>query len=381
MMKGIILFFSLIYILYLLYEFQHNKRIRDSFVHVIHVNGTRGKSSTSRLIDAALRGGKYRVFCKTTGSSPRTIDVFGVEKPIIRKGSPNIKEQIGILKEAARQGADILIIECMAVKPELQHIAQNKILNSDISVVTNVRRDHLEEMGPTLKDIAISLGNVMPKKGYFITAERRFIDYYRKLGRKSDTKVYLAEDLDEDYGIDFKENVSIALEVCKIMGIDRETAIERMRNYKKDPGVLKTYRLYRKEDIEIFFVNGFAINDPDSILMIYGYLQDMNLFKNKKLILLVNNRGDRGDRVRQHIRVISEITPDYIWITGNYSKIMKKNLIRNGISEDRISIIDDYRLMEIQDIRDDTIIFAIGNIVGHGEKIIQYIEGIGEEYV
>jgi hypothetical protein len=60
---------------------------------------------------------------------------------------------------------------------------------------------------------------------------------------------------------------------------------------------------------------------------------------------------------------------------------MKKNLIRNGIFEDRVSIVDDYRLMEIQDIRYDTIIFAIGNIVGHGEKIIQYIEGIGEEYV
>ncbi len=171
-MNGIILLFSTIYIIYLFYESYENKKIRSSFKHIIHVNGTRGKSSTSRLIEAALRGGEYRVFCKTTGTSSRTIDVFGVEEPINRRGSPNIKEQIKILKEAAKQKADIVVIECMAVKPELQYIAQNKILNADISIVTNVRRDHLEEMGPTLKDVAISLGNIMPKNGHFITAEK-----------------------------------------------------------------------------------------------------------------------------------------------------------------------------------------------------------------
>ena len=380
-MNGIILLFSTIYIIYLFYESYENKKIRSSFKHIIHVNGTRGKSSTSRLIEAALRGGEYRVFCKTTGTSPRTIDVFGVEKPITRRGSPNIKEQIKILKEAAKQKADIVVIECMAVKPELQYIAQNKILNADISIVTNVRRDHLEEMGPTVKDVAISLGNVMPRNGCFITAEKKFIDYYTKIGEKLGTKVYLAEDLDWDYGIDFKENVSIALEVCKILGIDKDTAIERMKKYKKDPGVLKTYKLKTENHKDIFFVNGFAINDPDSILIIYDYLQKKELFKNKNLILLVNNRGDRGYRVQQHIEVISKIRPDMVWITGGYKRFMKRDIIRIGIPEDNVFITNDYRLTKINSLKEDFVIFAIGNMVGHGEKIIEYIEGISEEHV
>lgn len=380
-MNGIILLFSTIYIIYLFYESYENKKIRSSFKHIIHVNGTRGKSSTSRLIEAALRGGEYRVFCKTTGTSPRTIDVFGVEKPITRRGSPNIKEQIKILKEAAKQKADIVVIECMAVKPELQYIAQNKILNADISIVTNVRRDHLEEMGPTVKDVAISLGNIMPKNGHFITAEKRFIDYYTKIGEKLGTKVYLAEDLDWNYGIDFKENVSIALEVCKILGIDKGIAIERMKKYKKDPGVLKTYKLKTENHKDIFFVNGFAINDPDSILIIYDYLQKKELFKNKNLILLVNNRGDRGYRVQQHIEVISKIRPDMVWITGGYKRLMKRDIIRIGIPEDDVFITNDYRLTKINSLKEDFVIFAIGNMVGHGEKIIEYIEGISEEHV
>lgn len=380
-MEIIILMLSLIYILYLVYEDRENKKNRDSFVHVIHINGTRGKSSTSRLIEAALRGGEYRIFCKTTGSSPRTIDVAGKERIIHRRGRPNIKEQIGILKEAARQKADIVIIECMAVRPELQYIAQNRILNADISVVTNVRRDHLEEMGPTLKDVAIALGNVMPRNGHFITADKRFIEYYSELGQRFNTEVHLAEDLEEDYGIDFKENVSIALEICKILGVDRDIAIKRMRKYNRDPGVLKAYRLELKENREILFVNGFAINDPDSILMIYEYLQKKGLFKEKKLILLVNNRGDRGYRVKQHMEVISKIAPDMLWITGGYKRFMRRYMLRLGIPEDDILIVDDYRLHEINGVEENSIIFAIGNLVGHGEKIIEYIEGIGEEYV
>ena len=43
---------------------------RAALRHVVHVNGTRGKSTVCRLIDAGLRAGGVRVFCKTTGTDP-----------------------------------------------------------------------------------------------------------------------------------------------------------------------------------------------------------------------------------------------------------------------------------------------------------------------
>ena len=44
----------------------------------IHVNGTRGKSSVTRLISAGLREAGFAVLGKTTGSDPRILDLAGI---------------------------------------------------------------------------------------------------------------------------------------------------------------------------------------------------------------------------------------------------------------------------------------------------------------
>ena len=46
----------------------------------IHVNGTRGKSSVTRLISAGLRSNGRRVFAKTTGTKARMIYVDGRDR-------------------------------------------------------------------------------------------------------------------------------------------------------------------------------------------------------------------------------------------------------------------------------------------------------------
>lgn len=380
-MEWAIIFFAIIYLLYLIYEQYEGKRNRDKFIHVIHVNGTRGKSSTTRLIDAGLRGGDYKIFSKTTGSSPMTIDVGGKEKLIKRRGRANIKEQFAIMRQAVKEGADILVIECMAVKPELQYLAQNKILRADISIVTNARRDHLEEMGPSLDDVAISLGNVMPTKGRFITADENYFDLYKEMGKEKDSQVILAENYENNHDIDFPDNLAIALEVCKILGINRDIAISRMKNYKKDPGVLKTYLINNTKNKEIYFINGFAINDSDSIEIIYNHIKSLAYTKGKDFILLINNRMDRGNRARQHIEMICSLQFDKIWIVGSYRGFMKRSLVKRAIKEDKISIGIKDMGQEINSLGKDSIIFAIGNLVGNGQRIINHIKEIGEEYV
>ncbi len=145
----------------------HTARIaRKKLAHVVHVNGTRGKSTVSRLIEAGLRAGGLRVFCKTTGTDPMTIDVNGCEQPIRRRGKANIKEQITILRRAAAQDAQVLVVECMAITPEFQQASQHDILRADIGVITNVRRDHTDVMGDTLPQIAEALCHTVPRGGY-----------------------------------------------------------------------------------------------------------------------------------------------------------------------------------------------------------------------
>ena len=60
----------------------------------IHINGSRGKSSVTRLIAAGLRAGGLKTLAKTTGTAPRIIDENGKDKVIHRLRSASIGEQV-----------------------------------------------------------------------------------------------------------------------------------------------------------------------------------------------------------------------------------------------------------------------------------------------
>ena len=145
------------YLLYLLYENRRARTDRQALQHVIHVNGIRGKSSVSRLIDAGLRAGGWSVLTKTTGTCPAVIGVDGEEIPLRRYGPANIREQLATLRRAVRAQAEVLVLECMAVLPEYQQLCEERMLRADIAVITNVRLDHTEEMGATTDEIAEAL--------------------------------------------------------------------------------------------------------------------------------------------------------------------------------------------------------------------------------
>src|SRR5215475_2828380 len=157
----------------------HNRRLLSIPTRVL-VNGIRGKSSITRLCAGAIRGGGKVVVGKTTGTAARFIYPDGTEEPVYRKfGLANIVEQIGIVRRAAMYHPDALVIECMAVMPALQEINQQKLIQSTIGVLCNVRADHLAEMGPTLTDVARSLSRSMPVGGVCVTAERAHLRVLR----------------------------------------------------------------------------------------------------------------------------------------------------------------------------------------------------------
>src|SRR5712691_4535149 len=71
---------------------RHRRHLRAVPVR-IHVAGTRGKSTTTRLIAAGLRAGGRRVVAKTTGSQPRLILPDGSEAAWPRRGPASVREQ------------------------------------------------------------------------------------------------------------------------------------------------------------------------------------------------------------------------------------------------------------------------------------------------
>ena len=87
----------------------HQKRIYSIPIR-IHINGTRGKSSVTRLVGAALREGGIRTITKVTGTYPRLILENGCEVSIYRKASANIIEQLSIIKFASKRKAEAIVM-------------------------------------------------------------------------------------------------------------------------------------------------------------------------------------------------------------------------------------------------------------------------------
>ena len=138
-------------------EFKLHQRALSSIPLRIHVNGTRGKSSVTRLVAAGLREGGLKTFAKTTGTAPRVIDSNGLDRIIHRLRLPSIGEQVRLIDYFSKENPDAIVMECMAVQPQYQWISEHQMVKSHIGVITNVRPDHLDEMGPTEKDVAMSL--------------------------------------------------------------------------------------------------------------------------------------------------------------------------------------------------------------------------------
>ena len=167
----------------------------------IHVNGTRGKSSVVRLIAAGLRAGGFKTFAKTTGTIPRIINEKGEDVELHRLRSASIGEQIKLIRYFGKQEPEALVIECMAVNPQYQWISEHRIVKSTLSVITNVRKDHVDEMGVSNNEIAYSLSNTIPFNSKVITSEQKVSYPFEDIARKRNSSLIIANnnDIDNEY--------------------------------------------------------------------------------------------------------------------------------------------------------------------------------------
>ncbi|PJZ46456.1 poly-gamma-glutamate synthase PgsB [Leptospira brenneri] len=389
------LFFLIILILLLYYTFEyflHNRTIKK-FKHRIHVNGTRGKSSVTRLIRSGLSSTGISVFAKTTGTMARMIFPDGSEESITRFGKPSILEQIKILKKAEQSGAEIVVLECMALEPRYQWASEGQILKSDIGVLTNIREDHLEVMGPDLVDVAKSLLSACPVNGTLIVGQIEFTSLVLKVCEDRNTNAILVNENSDDSITDeemakfsyweHKENVNLALKVCEVLGVNRKQALEAMWKVTPDPGALSvsTIHFFGKE---FLYANAMAANDPNSTKYIWSSVIE-RYPQYKKRYILFHTREDRPERSHQLTKEFANWEGyDAVILIGTstslafkylkaYSKkdipiFVWEHLSLDGIFESLLSILPKQSL-----------VFGIGNIVGLGMDLSLYLKNRSEQ--
>ncbi len=300
----------------------HQKRLSNIPIR-IHVNGSRGKSSVVRLIAAGLRAGGVSTIAKVTGTLPRIIDLDGNEIAIVRNQSPNIIEQTKLLRFISRFNPKAVVIECMAVLPEYQWICERQMVRSHIGVITNARLDHTNEMGKFREQIALSLANTCPDKGFLFTSEKTNLSVFEEVAKKWGTKVariggegnVSADEMKKFSYIEHPANVGLALAVCTHLNVDRQVALNGMYKVHPDSGALRIARCH-EDGKELIFVNALAANDPESSFYIAKDITKHYSPLGTEIIML-NSRADRQDRSVQLIEMMAQgLEFDYLVLTG-----------------------------------------------------------------
>ncbi len=364
----------------------HGRRVERIPIR-IHVNGTRGKSSVTRLLSALLREKGIRTLAKTTGTIPRLIYPDGREEILARRGASRIQEQIRLIQKAARMQVQAIIVECMAIDPQLQSVSETRMVRSTLGVITNVRPDHFEAMGRNLDDIASALSGTIPREGTLVTGDLPYFDFFARLGAGQKSKVILARGLDLPKGRSseppfiFQDNLAIAAEVCVHLGIDPSSTPGFWLDRLVGQSSCKICRI-RKGDRTLYFVDAFSANDIAST----QYIQQMSLAHcPRPYVALLNNRADRPLRMASFATFLAEeATYDYILLVGDLRRMARKR-IRRGPHQKQIILLGDTdpeilltRIFQRIPFGEFTVI-GIGNDKGMGEKLSRLLLDRGEK--
>lgn len=333
-------------------EKKHTARM-ESLDYNIHVNGIRGKSTITRMLGGVLRHAGVNTIVKTTGTYACVIASDASEHPIQRKGPANINEQYQFLEEWLTPETKGLVVECMAVKPKYQNMCQHQILRSPLTVITNVRIDHQDEMGDTLEEIAVSLCNTIPQNGTVITGERNpeIVKVMEREAEKYNARIIVAPRTELSASLvdkfsyhQFEENVAVALTVAEFLGLDIDAAITGMISAEPDPGTVQITELKRDQGNSVYWANMLAINDWESTTKVYRDLSEEKMGEDTRRVIALNNRKDRTDRAMMFVNLVAEDLAgefDRIVLYGDLQDAVEKSLVDRGIDESLIQTTEE----------------------------------------
>jgi gamma-polyglutamate synthase len=346
----------------------------------IAVTGTRGKTGVTRMLASVLRESGRKALAKTTGSEPVIVFPDGSEREVRRRGPASILEQIGLLKTAARAGADCLIAEVMSIHPENHGVETRKILQPTIVAVTNARLDHTETMGATVEQIASVLAlDIVPESKVFIPEHSLLEPFVESAKRRSASIFPVASGVGTRFywhTAEFPENVDLVCAIARHMNVDDETLERGLRKTRHDVGQLGIWRA-EAGGRTLYFVNAFAANDPESTFAVLSKIRE-RLAGGCAGVL--NLRMDRGARTLQWVDALHArgTAFDRIFVTGGHAAVLKRKyptsqLLRPGAPETMTATI-------IAGLPSGAVVFGFGNIKGSGLELARYWSRLGTPY-
>jgi hypothetical protein len=216
--------------------------------------------------------------------------------------------------------------------------------------------------------------NDIRKESTVILPESLYAGELKHLLCSKETKVLCAENL-----ISTAQNAELASLMASELGMNSEAIKKGIANAKMDLGEALIYRFDGKVG-PVYFVNGFAANDPLSSELLLDEILSQEIFFDCDLIGLLALRKDRGERTQQWLEYLkygAKKRFNYLYFSGDHSKAMIRSLgFGEQIQAKTAKTISNYL---IDRSRTPTVIIGLVNIVGLGTELIKYWDQEGVE--
>jgi gamma-polyglutamate synthase len=346
--------------------FTHKRRLAGIPLR-IHVAGTRGKSTSVRLIAAGLRAGGYRVVAKVTGRQPTIILPDGSEQPLRRRGAAAIREQRAFIATAHRLGANALVAEAMAVEPEYLHALERFYICATDLVITNVRPDHQEQLGPAAGAMADAVSQTIPAGGRLFLTPEAGVPVI--LARAAAQNCEVAMVTGDPAGDPEDANCRLALAVCERHGVAPADGENATRRALEDIGPFALTGL-RIDGRTLSFANAFSCNDVQSFELLWRRHQPMG----RPAAFVLNARSDRPLRSSEFLKMLVRLAPNRpLFIIGEGTGLRRQALalgfapqqlhrLSRPISEDTLRVLSSA-------VDDGTVVWGVGNYRGAGARL------------
>lgn len=349
---------------------RHNQR-RNLVPIRIHVAGSRGKTSVTRLIGAALREAGIRTLVKTTGTDPLLILPSGEEKSWLRWAPPSISEQIRFFKVAKQENVQAIVLESMAIEPEYLWASEHYLVQATHTVITNARPDHAEVVGHDPMNTSHALSLVLPETGKLIIADEAahgllIARMYRSCNGHERTQIIPITGYHHEIS-----NRGLARAVTRDLNIADEIAEAGFDHAGKDPGAFSLHR----GDFQgkpVRFANAFSCNDALSLMQLW----EENAGHEKQVVLF-NLRSDRPERTRAFLAALAGLTPavEQIFTTGFVPKRWVRAAGLSAASIERLPFSQPEKalLFLAEKAGHSGMIWGIGNYSDFGKSMIKLL--------
>jgi hypothetical protein len=297
----------------------YNRKISKIPLRII-VEGTRGKSSTVRMLEECIRKAGYSTLAKTTGEDPELI--YNGEIISIFREHDTILLDYDNIPSILNYDVDALVIENQAITPYTMRYV-HKIIRPQHVIIPNIRIDHIEGLGNDLVEMTENF-----TKNLLVTPDRKEVYYTEPISKVHDMVFPVIEEFAEKHDDLVRlHDIEVPRRHRRLPGIENICVCAYFMKHNFDIPV-NTEELFRRihqkltiktNEKGINYFNASKINDPISFIHMLSYILDRT---EEGVALIGYLRHDRAGRNEIFEDFLDEIAEKFgnrierIWLAG-----------------------------------------------------------------